>query len=182
METRPRRFIISGPGKFDPVVTRYLWDININPLCRFEQFLSSIEVRTPLGIRYLLQKPDSLFKSSEQEVPQCSDVARTSVHPKSAASDEVTDEQTDKLPPHSYQHYYEIRPSAKGGFGAFAVRDIKKDQLILLEKPFLRSTPFIVLRDVYDLPREAKELFMNLAHDPNVDKWTLVDHIRQRNA
>ena len=94
----------------------------------------------------------------------------------------MTDEQTDKPPLHSYQHYYEIRPSAKGGFGAFAVRDIEKDQLILLEKPFLRSTPFTILRDVYDLPKEAKQFFMTLAHDPNVDKWTLVDHIRQRNA
>ena len=42
-------------------------------------------------------------------------------------------------PPLFINEYFEVKPSPKGGLGAFALRDIPKDTVILAEKPLLKA-------------------------------------------
>ncbi|KAK4170368.1 hypothetical protein QBC43DRAFT_197754, partial [Cladorrhinum sp. PSN259] len=78
--------------------------------------------------------------------------------------------------------FFKIRPSKKGGLGAFAVRDLKAEEIILVEKPMLRTSPFFLRRDLAELPVEQKLYYMTLAHDPKLDQFAKVEDIWQKNS
>jgi len=63
-----------------------------------------------------------------------------------------------------YQDFFEIRKSARGGLGAFAVRDLKRGDIILAERPLLTSTSGNLVKDYYDqLSSHDKRVFLGLA-------------------
>ncbi|KAK3987007.1 hypothetical protein QBC44DRAFT_310712 [Cladorrhinum sp. PSN332] len=180
---------------------------------RFEQFLSTVETRTPMGTRYLLRKPDSLFPDAEDDEAEIL-ATQTLTDLKAEATDEVTggsvtpgeksmpvspapantpvdsaseidqpvSEKAETKRQHGYEEFFEIRPSKTGGLGAFAVHDIKKDEIILMEKPMLRTTAFLIRQDLAELPIELKEHFMTLAHNPKVDRFAKVEDIWHKNS
>ncbi|KAK3336703.1 hypothetical protein B0T19DRAFT_396421 [Cercophora scortea] len=76
---------------------------------------------------------------------------------------------------------FEIRPSPLGGLGAFAARALKKDELILIEPPLLRTTSFDLLRSFRALDDEAKKVYMSL-HSRVPFGTNAVENIKQANA
>ncbi|KAK3694915.1 hypothetical protein B0T22DRAFT_437962 [Podospora appendiculata] len=79
-----------------------------------------------------------------------------------------------------HQNPFEIRPSPLGGLGAFAARDLKAGELILVEQPLLRTTTFDLLRSFRELDDEAKEVYMGLHSVPF--GTNAVENIKQANA
>ncbi|KAK3383060.1 hypothetical protein B0T24DRAFT_672989 [Lasiosphaeria ovina] len=79
--------------------------------------------------------------------------------------DEDEDDDND-APPHQYQDFFEIRPSPLGGLGAFAVRDLKHGETILIEQPILRTTHFSFGSDFYNLSEDDQAVILAL-HRPD---------------
>ena len=66
--------------------------------------------------------------------------------------------------------YFEIRPSPKGGLGAFAIKDIQDNTAIIAENPLFRCHLHEEIEWCVDmLPRRLKDEYFGLHH------WTGVD-------
>ncbi len=65
---------------------------------------------------------------------------------------------------HSWKvnEFFEIRQSAVGGLGAFAVKDLEYGEHILLERPLLESTTLDLLRDFETLNAVEQTIFKGL--------------------
>jgi hypothetical protein len=62
--------------------------------------------------------------------------------------------------------YFEVRASQKGGYGAFAIKDISKDTIIITEKALFSGTTIDVFHMFEQLAREQRDEYMNLhAHN-----------------
>lgn len=82
---------------------------------------------------------------------------------------------------HGFEQFFEIRLSKLGGFGAFAVRELRKGDVILVEKPLLLSDTF-GLRSSFDQLSEAeRKIYMNLHCDDNCTQFNKIEKIQQRN-
>ncbi|GAB1310222.1 hypothetical protein MFIFM68171_00432 [Madurella fahalii] len=83
---------------------------------------------------------------------------------------------------HGFKRFFEIRPSRLGGLGAFAVRELRKGDVILVEKPLLLSDNF-GLRSAFDKLSEAeKEIYLNLHCGDNCTQFNKIEKIKQRNS
>ncbi|KAK0734196.1 hypothetical protein B0T26DRAFT_670524 [Lasiosphaeria miniovina] len=87
------------------------------------------------------------------------------VSPWPAFSKNDEDDEND-APPHRYQDFFEIRPSPLGGLGAFAVRDLKHGETILIEQPILCTTHFSFGSDFYKLSEDDRAAILAL-HSPD---------------
>lgn len=78
--------------------------------------------------------------------------------------------------------FFEIRPSKLGGFGAFAVRALKKGETILVEKPLLWTTHFRLMRDFNNLSESGKAAYLGLHGGEGGDPFNRVERIKNKNA
>jgi hypothetical protein len=81
-----------------------------------------------------------------------------------------------------FQQFFEIRPSRLGGVGAFAVRALKKDEIILVEEPLLRTTWFYLRRAFSNLSEADKNTYLNLHCDDRCCPFKKIEQIMQRNS
>jgi hypothetical protein len=58
--------------------------------------------------------------------------------------------------------FFEVRKSPKGGYGAFATKDIEKDTVIIAEDPLFRATYLEVFYKYEALPAEKRDEYRSL--------------------
>jgi hypothetical protein len=99
----------------------------------------------------------------------------------SNGSHEPTGDDTDHL---WRNEFFIIKKSPLGGYGAFAARDLKYGEIILVEKPLVRTAHIGLYNAVDALDLEEKLLYIKLAKFPPVDNCgiPLVERVRQANA
>lgn len=73
------------------------------------------------------------------------------------------------LPLHIVSPYFEVKRSAKGGYGAFAIQDITAYTDILFEHALLQATSFDILEHFDNLSADDKERFLRLASFDELD-------------
>jgi hypothetical protein len=67
--------------------------------------------------------------------------------------------------------YFKIRPSPKGGLGAFAIEDIPNNTAIIAENPLFRCHLYEEIEWSVDrLPRRLKDEYFSLYHWAGVDQ------------
>ncbi|KAL2133824.1 hypothetical protein VTI74DRAFT_1590 [Chaetomium olivicolor] len=81
-----------------------------------------------------------------------------------------------------FENLFTIQPSKLGGLGAFAVRELKRGETILVERPLLRTTQFRLLSDFRTLSEAAKEAYLGLHGGEGGDPFGRVERIKQMNA
>ncbi|KAK4157777.1 hypothetical protein C8A00DRAFT_29314 [Chaetomidium leptoderma] len=81
-----------------------------------------------------------------------------------------------------FEEFFTIRRSALGGLGAFAARELKRGQTILVESPLLRTTHFQILPDYYNLSKAAKKAYLSLHGAENGDPFSRVERIKTLNS
>lgn len=67
---------------------------------------------------------------------------------------------------HPYSSNFQIRLSKYGGFGTFATRDLKLGEVILIEKPLLKSRHVDFYSDFRELSEDDQQAFMQLYTPP----------------
>lgn len=82
---------------------------------------------------------------------------------------------------YNYQSYFEIKESPVGGLGAFAVKDLYKGDIILMEAPILRTNGFDLFKDFRALDKDTREIFLSL-HAVEEDGVNKIGRIRRANA
>jgi hypothetical protein len=82
----------------------------------------------------------------------------------------------------NFEDFFKIRPSKLGGLGAFAVRELKRDETILVESPLLRTTHFRLMLDYCNLSDEAKKAYLSLHGAEDGDRFSRVERIKRLNA
>jgi hypothetical protein len=70
--------------------------------------------------------------------------------------------------------YFEARRSRKGGYGAFAVKDIEKHTVIMAEKPLFRANFFEVFLEYEQLTPEQKKEYLSLHGWKGIDKHKIL--------
>ncbi|KAJ4296986.1 hypothetical protein N0V88_003902 [Collariella sp. IMI 366227] len=78
--------------------------------------------------------------------------------------------------------FFKIWPSKLGGLGAFAVRELRRGQTILVERPLLRTTHFRLLPDFHKLSEGAKTAFLGLHGGEGGDPFGRVERIQRLNS
>jgi hypothetical protein len=77
----------------------------------------------------------------------------------------------------TFEDFFEIRPSKLGGLGAFAVRELKRNEIILVERPLLRTTHFRLMLDYCNLSEAKKKAYLSLHGAEDGDRFTRVERI-----
>lgn len=80
-----------------------------------------------------------------------------------------------------YKQFIEIRKSPVGGFGIFAVKDLKRGDIILVERPILKTSSFSLMDDFRALDDETKEIFMSL-HAVEDNNTNEIERIKRANG
>lgn len=80
-----------------------------------------------------------------------------------------------------YKQFIEIRESPVGGFGIFAVKDLKRGDIILVERPILKTSSFTLMDDFRALDDETKEIFMSL-HAVEDNNTNEIERIKRANG
>ncbi|KAK4242700.1 hypothetical protein C8A03DRAFT_40041 [Achaetomium macrosporum] len=80
-----------------------------------------------------------------------------------------------------FEEFFRIQPSRLGGLGAFAVRELKRGETILVERPLLRTTHFQLMVDYHNLSEAAKEAYLGL-HGGEGDPFNRVERIKRLNS
>jgi hypothetical protein len=111
----------------------------------------------------------------EHDVPSTGSIAP----PSSPALSTATLQPTTTPEP---KDFFTIQPSRTGGLGAFAARELKPGETILIEKPLLSTTHFQLMLDYYDLPPEAQQIYLSLHGAEDGDPFSRVERIKQLNA
>lgn len=80
--------------------------------------------------------------------------------------------------------YFAVKKSPLGGLGAFAVKDLKEGDIILVEKPLVRTDRIGLYNAVERLDRDDKLLYASLAQFPEGDDTgiELIRRIQNANA
>lgn len=71
-----------------------------------------------------------------------------------------------------YQSGFTVRPSPLGGFGAFATRDLVRDEVILVESPILRANRSNLDCNFKLLPRRDRQAAIKLHAGPHFKPGT----------
>ncbi|KAK3310734.1 uncharacterized protein B0T15DRAFT_489391 [Chaetomium strumarium] len=87
----------------------------------------------------------------------------------------------DKTTKTDFEAFFRIQPSELGGLGAFAVRELKKGETILVERPLLRTTHFRLMVDYHNLSEAAKKTYLGL-HGGGGDPFNRVERIKNLNS
>ncbi|KAM7193576.1 hypothetical protein V8F20_008349 [Naviculisporaceae sp. PSN 640] len=82
---------------------------------------------------------------------------------------------------YNYQSYFEIKKSPVGGLGAFAVRDLFKGDIILMEAPILRTTGLGLFQDFRALDKDTQQIYLSL-HAVEAQGVHKIERIRRANA
>jgi hypothetical protein len=77
--------------------------------------------------------------------------------------------EADQSPLHQIAPYFEVRPSTKGGYGAFALEYIPPFTMILSESSLMEGTNGEILEKFEALSQDDKEAFLKLASFDEVD-------------
>ncbi|KAL2260016.1 hypothetical protein VTK26DRAFT_6115 [Humicola hyalothermophila] len=80
-----------------------------------------------------------------------------------------------------FEDMIQVRPSKIGGLGVFAVRDLKKNEIILVEKPLLRTTHSSFMRDFDKLTESRKAEYLSL-HGTEGEPSNRVERIKNLNS
>ncbi len=80
------------------------------------------------------------------------------------------------------EDFFRILPSPLGGLGAFAVRELRRGQTILVERPLLRTTHFRLMPDYHDLSEATKRVYLSLHGGEDGDRFSRVERIKQLNS
>jgi hypothetical protein len=67
-----------------------------------------------------------------------------------------------EVPPLFTTDYFEVRKSSKGGYGAFAIKDIEKSTVIVAEEPLFQATYGEVFYKYESLPIEKRAEYRSL--------------------
>ncbi|KAL1837467.1 hypothetical protein VTJ49DRAFT_3747 [Mycothermus thermophilus] len=78
--------------------------------------------------------------------------------------------------------YFVVRRSSLAGLGAFAARDLRCGETILVEQPLLLTTHFSLLLDYYTLSEEARQEYLSLHGAEDGDSLTRIERIGRYNA
>ncbi|KAL2017648.1 hypothetical protein VTK56DRAFT_1862 [Thermocarpiscus australiensis] len=81
-----------------------------------------------------------------------------------------------------FENFFMIQPSKLGGLGAFAVRDLKKHETVLLENPLLTTNHFHLIRDFFNLSHAAKAAYLSLHDGEGGDPFSKIERIMKRNS
>ena len=81
-----------------------------------------------------------------------------------------------------FGQFFKIQRSRFGGLGAFAVRELKRDQTILVERPLLRTTHFRLMPDYHKLSDAAKKAYLGLHGGEDGDRFGRVERIKLLNS
>jgi hypothetical protein len=82
----------------------------------------------------------------------------------------------------NWEDFFELMPSGLGGLGAFAVRELKIGETILVEAPLLRTTHFRLMLDYRELSETAKKTYLSLHGGEDADAFSRVERIKQLNS
>ncbi|KAM7224423.1 hypothetical protein V8F06_000204 [Rhypophila decipiens] len=151
-----------------------------------ERFLCETKTKAGVGYRFVSHEPDSLLpetKKPDEEGPK-SDGLAPETGPKDEAQNEFRSPFSVKKPDGNefhYQEYFEIKQSPKGGLGCFAIKDLKKHDLILMETPILKTDGFNLYRDFRALDEETQKIYMGL-HAIEAEHLDQVERIKRANA
>ena len=80
-----------------------------------------------------------------------------------------------------FEESFLLRPSRLGGLGAFAARELRRGETILVEPPLLRTTNFRLMPDYHKLSEAAKKAFLSL-HGGDGDPFSRVERIQRLNS
>ena len=80
-----------------------------------------------------------------------------------------------------FEEFFQLRPSRLGGLGAFAARELRRGETILVEPPLLRTTNFRLMPDYHKLSVAAKKAFLSL-HGGEGDPFSRVERIQRLNS
>lgn len=80
-----------------------------------------------------------------------------------------------------YKQFFEIRESPVGGFGIFALRDLKRGEVILVEEPMLKTSSFSLMDDFRALDEESKQIYMSL-HAFEDNNTNEIERIKRANG
>ena len=80
-----------------------------------------------------------------------------------------------------FEEFFQIRPSRLGGLGAFAARELRRGQTILVELPLLRTTHFSLMPDYDKLSEAAKKAYLSL-HGSDGDPYSRIQRIQRLNS
>jgi hypothetical protein len=81
-----------------------------------------------------------------------------------------------------FGEFFRIQRSKFGGLGAFAVRELKRGQTILVERPLLRTTHFRLMPDYHKLSDAAKKAYLSLHGGEDGDRFSRVERIKVLNS
>lgn len=110
----------------------------------------------------------SSFSTSSAQTPTSSDSSSSSPKSPSTSFYPATNLFLDSfsspidIPPLLTTEYFDVRLSNKGGYGAFASKDIKKNTVIMTEKPLFRSTFPDVFIELEKLKRKERREYRTL--------------------
>ena len=82
---------------------------------------------------------------------------------------------------HHFEGFFRIRESKLGGLGAFAARDLKKGETILVEKPLVWTTHFGLMRAFNSLSEAKQAEYLSL-HAGEGEPYNLVERIKNLNS
>lgn len=82
---------------------------------------------------------------------------------------------------HHFEGFFQIRESKLGGLGAFAARDLKKGETILVEKPLVWTTHFGLMRTFNNLSEAKQTEYLSL-HAGEGEPYNLVERIKNLNS
>ncbi|KAK4105652.1 hypothetical protein N658DRAFT_556086 [Parathielavia hyrcaniae] len=82
----------------------------------------------------------------------------------------------------TFEEFFKIQPSKLGGLGAFTVRELKKGEVILVERPLLRTTHFRLMLDYANLSDAKKKAYLSLHGAEDGDRFSRVERIQKFNA
>jgi len=104
--------------------------------------------------------PESL--SLRCQTPLSSSLTPTLSPSSSSSSNQSFSTSSSEAPPLFTTEFFEVRKSPKGGYGAFAIKDIEKDIVIMAEKPLFRATYMEVYYKYESLSTSQREEYRSL--------------------
>ena len=135
------------------------------------------------------QKP---MESSAETVPTASGGTGTPLADADPKQQEGQPEEDTAVPPSAtanaekeaadFEAFFKVQRSNLGGLGAFATRDLTRGQIILEERPLLRTTHFRLLPDYHNLSDAAKKAYLSLHDGENGDQFSKVERIKVLNS
>ncbi|KAE9367024.1 SET domain-containing protein [Stipitochalara longipes BDJ] len=101
-------------------------------------------------------------RSRNTTTPSPPPTLTTSSYSSSSSSSLSSSTSSSEAPPLFVTDYFEVRKSPKGGYGAFATKDIEKDIVIMSEAPLFRAMFMEVFLKFEALPKDLRDEYKTL--------------------